>query len=274
MSLTESVYLDAVSADGRTAFVTRLARHVDEGVAWLWLHGFGEGFEVAFLRDDIELVAPATEEAATGACYSLDAGGVSARFERTGPAGAPREAHVTVRVPAHGIELDATFVASGPAGSNLPGRTEVLGRVDATMTTPAGANTLQALGQFHEQHQTAPRFQVPFTYGTLRGDDAGIVFLIGPRASGAFVNTPAGTATARQVRISPPGDDRELEADLEAGDTLRFRLERTHHYLLPINGHPRESSIVVAHGAGGELSGCVNDWTPPDWTPPDWTPPE
>ena len=264
MSLTESVYLDAVSPDGRTAFVTRLARHVDEGVAWLWLHGFGDGFGTAFLRDDIELRAPATEETATGACYTLDAGGVIARFERDGPASAPDAARVTVRLPEQGIELEATFAPSGPAGSNLPGRTEVLGRVDATMTTPAGRATLSAFGQFHEQHQTAPRFQVPFTYGTLRGDDGGVVFVIGPRASGAFVRRADGTSTAREVRISPPGDERELDVELDSGAVLHFQLERSHHYLLPIGGHPRESSIVVARGADAVLSGCVNDWTPPE----------
>jgi hypothetical protein len=44
---------------------------------------------------------------------------------------------------------------------------------------------------------------------------------------------------------------------------LRLELSRTHHYLLPINGHDRQSSLVVATSGAHALSGCVNDWSPP-----------
>jgi hypothetical protein len=38
---TESTLLDVVSDDGGAGFMMRIARHVDEGVAWLWLVTFG-----------------------------------------------------------------------------------------------------------------------------------------------------------------------------------------------------------------------------------------
>ena len=263
MSFTESVYLDAVSADGRTGFVARLARHVDEGVAWLWLHAFLPEGVFAFHRDDIAINGAATPDTDAGANYTLEADSMSASFARTGAKARPDGAVVTIRLPAVGAALAATFHPAGPAGSNLPGRTEVLGRVSAEVTTPDGKYTIDALGQFHEQHQTTPRFTVPFTYGTLRGEDLGLVFLIAPRVAAAFVRSGEHVDVAREVRISSVGDDRTLDLELASGSKLQLELTRTHHYMLAINGHPRESSIVVASTGDRTLSGCVNDWDGP-----------
>jgi hypothetical protein len=261
---SESVYLDAVSADGTTGFVTRLARHTDGGVAWLWLHAFLPGGEVVgFVRDDLPCDAGRTVDDGPGVVYALDADGVSCRFERCGPAGAPTGANVRVRF--GGVSpatLDATFSPDGAAGSNLPGRTEVLGRVEATVSTASGSTDLRARGQFHEQHQDAPRFTVPFTYGTLRGERVGTVFLIGPARSGGFVHREGSLERATSVSIDPVGASRSLRLAMERGGELVVDLRRTHHYLLPINGRDRESSLVYAVTGDDELSGCVNDWQP------------
>lgn len=260
--LTESVYLDVVSPDGRTGFVARLARHVDEGVGWLWLHVFTDGAIFAFARDDLPLAGRPTVETGEGAVYELESDVGSAIFARAGDPTAPSGATVTVKLPSKGVRLEATFTPTGHAGSNLPGRTEVLGRVDATVVTATGEHRMIGLGQFHEQHQTTPRFRVPFTYGTLRGERLGLVFLVGPRASTAFVRDDDGVAVATAVRIEPVGGERTLELDVGRKDPLRLQLTRTHHYLLPIGGHPRESSLVVASTGPETLSGCVNDWEP------------
>lgn len=262
MSFTESVYLDAVSPDGKTAIVTRLARHVDEGVAWLWLHVFSPETNVAFVRDDLELIGGPTIDSASGAQYTLDVDAASAHFERSGDKSAPSRAEVDLHLFDQGVRLTATFHPTGPAGSNLPGRTEVLGRVEATLTTPSGRVDVTGLGQFHEQHQTTPRFQVPFTYGTLRGDDLGLVFLIGPRGSTAFVRMGEDVSTASRVRIDPVGAERSLDLELDTGGRLRVDVTRTHHYLVPLNGHPRDSSIVAATAMDLPVSGCINDWQP------------
>lgn len=91
MSWSESVYLDAVSPDGRTGFVTRLARHVDGGRTWLWAHGFDvDGPTVAFVRDDLPCDGDRTVDDDASVVYSVEAEGVSARFERVGPSGRRR----------------------------------------------------------------------------------------------------------------------------------------------------------------------------------------
>jgi hypothetical protein len=264
MSWSESVYLDAVSADGTTGFVTRLARHVDDGTTWLWVHGFdAAGPTVAFVRDDLPCHGGPTVDDGTAVVYAVEADGVTARFERVGPKDAPTGATVHVRLVTPSlVTLEATFAPGGVAGSNLPGRTEALGLVDATLATPHGTRVLRARGQLHEQHQDTPRFTVPFTYGTVRGDDLGFVFLIGPLRSGGFVRRGASIERATSAVIDPVGDHRTLRLELEHGDTFSVELERTRHYVLPISGRDRESSFVHAIVAGTDLSGCVNDWRP------------
>lgn len=264
MTWSESVYLDAVTADGTTGFVTRLARHTDDGVAWLWLHAFlPDDDGVASVRDDLPCDAGRTVDDGRGVVYGLDTGDVSARFERRGPKDAPTGATVGVRIGGPSpVTLEATFTPSGATGSNLPGRTEVLGDVEATLTTARRAYELGARGQYHEQHQDAPRFTVPFTYGTLRGERLGLVFLIGAARSGGFVRRGDAIELATSVSIDPVGESRSLRFALESGDQLELELRRTHHYLVPIAGRDRESSLVHAVTGADELSGCVNDWQP------------
>ena len=261
MTWSESAYLDGVSADGRTGFVTRLARNPDDGTSWLWLHLFTPaGMQVAIVRDDLPCGPQRAADDGSSAVYAVDAPGVSARFERSGPKEAPTAA--AVRVEVDGTSLDARFTPTATAGSNLPGRTEVLGRVAATVTTPSSATVIEAGSQLHEQHQDAPRFTVPFTYGTLRGEHLGIVFLIGPVRSGGFVVRDDGIHHVTNVEIEPVGSMRALRLALEGGGAMDVEVQRTHHYLLGINGHDRESSLVRARAGSESLSGCVNDWQP------------
>src|SRR4051812_7827966 len=173
MPYSESVYLDCVTPDGATGFVTRLALHPDEACSWLWLHVFLEGQAYGFNRQDLPAAPPS---AGTGR-YALPD---RARFERTG-----ERATVEVEGPAldgasvaagdgpHRVRLEASFEATAAAGSNGPGRTERLGLVEASVTVDGTPHHISGRGQFHEQHQDAPRFTVPFTYCTLRGDEAG-----------------------------------------------------------------------------------------------------
>ena len=254
---SESVYLDVVSADGKLAVVTRLARHVDEGVAWLWLHAFGIA-DLAFVRDDLPCDAARTEDDDQGARYVIDGEDVRAAFVRSGPKDMPTGATVAVRVP--GAIFEASFTPTGAAGSNLPGRSEVLGVVDASITTAEGTARLAARGQFHEQHQDAPRFTVPFTYGTLRGDGLGMVALITPGRSGGFVSRHDEIVRATSAAISPAGPSRRLVLSLERGGELEVDVRSTYDYELPINGRPRRSAIVHGRVGSIDVSGCINDW--------------
>lgn len=263
VAYSESVYLDCVAPDGRTAFVTRLALHPDVGGSWLWTHLFlPDGRAFAYNRQDL---SPAPPGAPSG-LYALPGG--EGRFERRKDGAVVHidiRAHGGVSAPegdgGHRLILDAQFAAVGGSGSNLPGRSERLGRVDAVAVVDGEELRLSGLGQFHEQHQDGPRFTVPFTYGSLRGDGVGAVFLVGPRRSGGFLVTGGTVRTAGRVGIEPPAHHRALRMTMDDG-VVAGEITRTWDYQVPINGRMRTSSVVTGVLDGRPVSGCVNDWEP------------
>lgn len=265
MGYSESVYLDCVSLDGLTGMVTRLALHPEEGCCWLWAHVFLPGGQAySYNRQDL----PMGELGARSGDYRGPAP-LWARFVRNGD-----RADVKVAVPAHPgpsapedngsfpLSIEASFTPTGASGSNLPGRTERLGQVEATIEVGGERIALSGHGQFHEQHQEAPRFSVPFTYGTLRGEATGAVFLIGPQRSGGFVVQGATQRPASAVAMGPPGTRRSLRVATADGGELFGELTATWRYVLPINGRGRSSSIVSGFLGDKAVSGCVNDWIP------------
>ena len=275
MSWSESVYLDCVSPDGRSGFIARLARHTDEGRSWLWTHVFTDDASFSYNRIDLPCGPAATEAGEDQAVYALE-GDPAAWFSREGSAAAPSAATVDVTCSAHRgltapetegevtVHLAASFTPDGTSGSNLAGRTESLGAVKGEVEAGGRVFHFEGRGHFHEQHQDSPRFAVPFTYGTLRGEEGGMVFVIGPRASGGFLRAGGETVLIADVSVTPVGPERDLRFRLPGREERALRLTRTHHYLLPVVGHPRESSVVTANGPDlPALSGCVNDWSPP-----------
>lgn len=254
MGWTESRYLDLVSDDGRLALVTRLARHPDEGVSWLWAHLFTPDGCVGYV--DNALPDPWPD-------------GVAARFD-----GDERSAEVEVAAPAHDgatvpegaggvpLRISARFTATGGAGGTLPGRTEVLGDVRATVTAGDRTVELAGRGQWHRQEQDTPRFEHRFTYGTVRGDGFGAVLLTAGGPGGALVVRGAAVERATGLTIDPPGDDRAVALAFDDGRRLDGRLRATYRYTLPLPTGPRPGSIVVGELDGVAVSGCVNDFEP------------
>jgi hypothetical protein len=272
---SESVYLDAVSPDGTLAFVARLGRYPTKQIAWVWAHVFTPNGCVSYNHDQVlcdgHVVAVDDPDAA------YDAGDGSASFRREGPRGGIQSGAATVRVLAHAgstapnrpgtvpLELDATFRPHGvlPGAGNLPGRTEEHGTVRVRASWPGGELDLEALGQWHEQHQEAPRFTVPFTYITVRGVDTSLVAIIGAKNSGGILRRAGTGIRATAVRITPPGDARTIECDLEDGSTITGAVRSTYRYSVPIDGRPRPGTIVTGTRGGADVSGCVNDWIAP-----------
>ena len=275
MSESDSVYLDCVASDGRSGFITRLQVDHDLEKASVWLHLFQADRAIAFNLEALPLSGdPGLRHAAVTGDYQL-AGDPAAHFVRTGSASAPKAASVAVSCLAHDsasapsqpgdlrVELSAQFTPAAMHGSNLAGRSETLGSTTAAVRVGDSVWRVEGLGQFHEQHQTAPRFKKPFTYGTLRGQDCGLVFIVGSRGSTGFLARNGETENVAGLTIDAVGPERRVTVTPASGGELTMALERTHHYLLPIGGHDRESSVVIARATGlPQMTGCVNDWAP------------
>lgn len=267
------MYLDCVSTDGATGFVARLARHVDEGATWLWAHAFLPGGVVAFHDQDLACDGGRTAVDGAGVEYR-QSGSPGASFRRHGLRNAMTGAGVHVEVSGHSdgfapagsgpvpLIIDASFTPVRAAGGTLPGRTEVLGRVSAAVVVDGVEHGVEGWAQWHEQHQTEPRFTVPFTYATVRGDALGAVLVRGPRRSGGLLWRGEKQETVLEFDLSPPGAGRSLSCRLADGSTVRGMLQTVQRYAVGINGSPRPGTLVSGDLGGSPVSGCVNDWTP------------
>lgn len=285
-SFTESTLLDLVTADGRSGFMVRIARNVDEGTGWVWLVTYDPDGVSGFVEDRFACARHRTEDDGTGAEYVVEMpvdAGVEATVHRRGSSESPLGGHCVVDVLGHRssdiprgpgserLRVEATFtVPDRPAGSNLQGRSESIVNVEATLTVNGVTRHLSGMGQFHEQLQDTPRFDTPFTYTSLRGDDLSLIGLRGPRAGGGVVISAEGPEQLAGLEIDAyDGDDpwrrREFRCGADANGAPRFsgHLEPTVRYSIPIVDGRRPSAIVRGELNGREVTGFLNDWTPP-----------
>jgi hypothetical protein len=143
-------------------------------------------------------------------------------------------------------------------GATLFGRSEVLGGVEAHVTIDGDPHLIAGRGQWHEQHQHAPRFRQPFSYASLRGVSSAFVVLGGPWGSYGFVRG----ANGRQAETTAVNFDGISRVIVETDDAPPFEIaiEVVAAYTLPLYGRPWRGHQVVATTNGDRLSGFVNVW--------------
>lgn len=269
---SEAVYADCVSDDGRQGFIVRLCRYPEAGFAWVWCHLFVEGRIYAYSEHTLECGERLTDPAADPTDYALEWPAGTVRLERHGDRAAPARCTITARCAAHearhpphgtgsvAARIDATFRPSSRTVSNLAGRTEALGTLQATAMVDERTISFSARGQFHEQVQTAPRFTTPFTYLTLRGPDIGFIGIRLRKRGRGFLMRPDATTEIVRIGLSPPGSMRRLQLEDPAGTTTVGELVTTYDYSIPVFDGYRPGTLVTGTLDGRPVSGCINDY--------------
>jgi len=268
---SESAYLDCVSEDGMTGFVLRLSRYPSAGTGWLWCHVFLPSGVYAYTDHYLTCGSERTAVESAGVHYGLD-GTVDAGMTRSGERGSPEFARATVSVRAHAdrnaghgpgdvpVRVAAIFWPLSASRTVVPGRIELLGRVEGKISVGRSEVDIVGLGQWHEQHQEAPRFQAPFIYMTLRGADLALVGTIGPRRSTGYVRRGNELTQIDALAVSARAPARAIRISLADGSVLAGSLETTHEYSVPIFERRRPGTLVRGTIDGHPVSGCVNDY--------------
>jgi hypothetical protein len=280
---SESVYLDAVTADGRAGFVARIGRFPEARVAWVWGHVFTPELGMrAFVDHEAPDDGKPSRVEADEVRYEGGSGEANMRAHlgvvRTGPRLAPRSVTLTARLPLRPVaaaggeesvtvapevaELAATWQPRHAVFESLTGRSEVLGATEATLRLGGAERSVRGFGHFHEQHQEQPRFTTPFVYATLRGVRFSCIAIRSRGADRGFaVREPGSQPVAiSTIGIGPLGDTRRLRLELADGNTLLGRLDATYRYTNELFGVERKASIVRGEVGGEPVSGCVNDF--------------
>lgn len=276
---SESVHLDVIAPDAATAVIMRLCRYPEHDAAWLWVNVFRDGEAWAHYDHALACSAEEVTQAEAPATY-VAADASIARFHREGPHEAPTSAFAEASVevsPGLEVPLAADGADGAPGGglavqvrldfeplhsahSTFRGRSEVIGRVHATVQLGDDAFAVEGFGHWHEQHQHAPRFVRGFRYITLRGEHASTISVLTERVGGGFLVRDGAVHGVTGVAIDPRGEDRALRLTLDDGTTVEGELQRRYDYSVPIYDARRPGSLVSGTLDGAPVSGQINDW--------------
>jgi hypothetical protein len=272
----ESSALVAMTDGGETELGLRIARFPGRGQGTLWLSAFVGDERYGVAQEDVEL-------GDTTGPTPVELG--EARFAVSGPASASiecRDRHTAEMVcTAHAeamthedlhpplgagsvpLRIDATFRARHAGDRARPGRVEVFGTVEATITTPHGVHRLESRGKYHEQTGERPRFAGPFTYFAIQGEGGSLLARTGAGTVFGFALLDGTTVDVSTFTIDSLGTpERSFRVELADGRTIEGKTRIVRETSVPIEGERRPSATVLVSTNLGEMIGHLNDWQP------------
>ncbi|MBU6318979.1 MAG: hypothetical protein KGS00_04940 [Alphaproteobacteria bacterium] len=273
---SESLMLIYFDRDVRNGISVRVSRYPDLNATWIWCHVLFEGQIYAYTERRVSCSAQRNLPELIRGDYSAPSAGVA--FLRKGSAlnlaAIELSATVQARQSSEGrdgpgetpISIEAAFIRPR-LKDNLPsGRSEWTGWADIALNVDGKRIQLSGAAKAHEQVQTAPRFDAPFTYAMLWNDETSFIATAAARRrSGDFEADGISTAVT-DFRPTAPGRERLFDLRLENGRVLTGRASRVAAYDVPIFGRMWNGAIVRAVIEGRSMLGMLNDWRPEDNT--------
>jgi hypothetical protein len=267
---SESAMVLHFDASLRNGFSFRVSRFPDRNATWVWCHVIHDGNLYCYAGHCMPCTSERIDADADHAVY--DAPTAHARFDRRGPSRDLKGLSFSARVNAFkgegGVEgpgdtpvvLEGTFRPGHLRSGSPAGRFERTGEIEATVTVGGKTIALAGLAKAHEQTQTRPRFNAPFTYTMLWGRDASLVAL---RAKDRrYGNYEHGDRDfpIMQFDITARAPQRAFAAILEDGRMIRGTAKTAYKYQVPIFSQMWQGRIVLAVVEGHALVGMINDW--------------
>ncbi len=271
----ESVQLAGLTSDGAQEISFRVARFPRRGEATLWATAcFGDQVYNAAMENlglgDFKGRTPVEDQK-----VRFDVAGTDqARLTRTlTPAGLLKGSakvtfggHQTADPPPgrgpQPLVIEARFESSHPPVKVRPGRSEVMGRLWATVRTPAGVHKFQGFGKWHEQVGERPRFAAAFTYLGVMGERSGLLAVWLKAGAFGYARLGDQIIAVKTVEFDPIGARRKFRVGLENGRVIAGEALTKRTISTPIEGRRRPSTTVIVNSDIGPLVGNLNDWEP------------
>jgi hypothetical protein len=258
MPQTWSAYVDLVNSNGQRGLIVRVSHDPEANRAELWVHLFLDGqlfahmsvhpcppIAARFTGDERQHLALDLEQAQLRLAVQVDE--------------TDRAVFGAGSIP---LAVTLAWSSEQRRGSNLRGRDEQLVMVNAQVTVGELSVEIQGWGHQHTQLQEVPRFSVPFTYLSLRGDHAGLVGLLAPGIERGFGQLGGEALDISGLAIDAPATERRLRLNTPV-QTIEGLLQRTYRYWIPMVGTWRDGSIVMGHLGQACVSGVINDFEGP-----------
>ena len=271
----ESVAMDALSDDLSMALGVRLARFPPQSTGSVWISVHVSGTDYAVADSDLALSRPGPTPVDAAQAELQVTGTSAAHFESFQRGGMGMHGRVQARSllratghpePGTGdvpVAIDAHFRVAHVPVQVRPGRTEVMGRVSATVVIDGARHEVEAPGKWHEQIGPRPRFAPAFTYFFVQGNGIGLMVSRHARGAWGYVYTDGEIQPLAAFDIEPYGTaSRRFTAVLEEGRQINGTATVHRETSVPIEGRRRPGATVTVESDIGVMAGILNDWNP------------
>lgn len=276
---SESVALTYLSDDGGFGFDVRLCRYPDVDSVWVWL-AVHRGEQTWSYDDNYLPGTRGRQELESGAVhYATGEGAPTVRFERVGSFRSLRSATLVADVLAHrggevpqgegdvSVHIAAELRPLHDVQRAAGGRNEVFGELSAEVRVGSEETEVSGIGKWHEQHQEAPRWTVPFTYLAVAGGEASLLAVRSPARTYGFLRRGGQVRRVTGFEIDGPAADRAFHVELEDGRAASGSAHRLRSWSVPIYTDRRPATHVEVSLDGDRLLGSLNDYVP-GWATP------
>lgn len=273
---SESLMLLHFDPEVRNGISVRVSRYPELNCTWVWCHVLLDAKMYAYTER--RLPCSTTRNLGTAAIGRYDSASANVAFTRSGPVDQMQEirlsANVLSRQSAEGrdgpgdipIAVHALFRPEKLKANPPPGRSEWTGSARVDLLVGKRRITLKGVAKAHEQTQTAPRFDLPFTYAMMWSPTAS--FIATSSSNKRYGNFEAdGIAHAvRDFQPSHPDRERHFTTLLDDGRMLQGSASRVVAYEVPVFDRTWNGNIVRVNLDGKPMVGMLNDWRPQDQT--------
>jgi hypothetical protein len=258
----------------RNGLSFRISRFPDRNATWVWCHVIHDASLYCYVGHLLPCTAERIDADAEHAVYDTpyQTPGAQARISRAGPSRALKgfsfSAYINAFKGEGGVEgpgdtpvmLEGLFKPGHLRSGSPAGRFERTGEIEAIVTVGSKRVALSGLAKAHEQTQTRPRFNAPFTYTMLWGRGASLVALRAKdRRYGNFEDGDR-DFPIREFDLGPRSQKRSFAAVLDDGRRIAGTAETVYNYRVPIFSQMWQGRIVRAVVEGHPLVGMINDW--------------
>jgi hypothetical protein len=271
----ESVAMTGHAEDAATTFDVRVARFPAEDRGTLWLYAYVDGRQFALVDETVELVTPEiTNVALPDAAFEVF-GRSSAKLRGIGRHTAAMQGQLTAQGLLHPlahpepgvgsipVEIAAELDADHRPINVRPGRVEVMGRVQGTITIAGAVHSIDLPGKWHEQTGIRQQFAPAFTYLFVQGDGIGIMATKHANGAWGYVYRENTTTPITEIDIESYGTiERKFSITLQDGGRIEGAATIVREVSVPIEGKRRPGSTIVVESDIGRLVGVLNDWDP------------
>ena len=273
----ESVQLAGMTSDGAQEISMRVARFPRRGDTTLWATAclgdrvYNAAIENLGLGDfkgrtRVEDRTARFEVAGTDQALLMREMTPKADGLLKGSAKVSIGAHQTADPPpgrgSHPLVIEASFESSHQPVKVRPGRSEVMGRISATVRTPSGVHKFRGFGKWHEQVGDRPRFASAFTYLGVMGDRIGLLAVWLKAGAFGYARLGDQVIAVKTVEIDPIAARRRFRIGLDNGRVIEGEAVTQRTISTPIEGHRRPSTTVIVKSDIGPMVGNLNDWDP------------